>query len=572
MKIYFDKRLKDPTYYGQQGFRNGKKVTSKNIMNFGKHSELLKITDDPEAYVREEIRKWNEEYRSGRVEYSLPADFNQRVPRTDAPASSSTWRNIGYFFLQDLMKGLRLKDFFRQKTEDRKITFDCYTISRFLTYARILDPLSKHATWHKLDTYYEQPDFDYQHILRFMDLLEEHYDDYLAWLFKQSNAIVQRDTSVLYYDCTNFFFEIEEEKGLRKYGKSKEHRPNPIVNMGLFLDGDGIPLAFTIFSGNGNEQPTLIPLEKKILNDFRLSKFIICTDAGLASNANRKFNSRQDRSYVVTQPLKKLKEHIRKWALDTKGFHLDNSSTEYDISDIDEHLHKDSVFFKERWVNEDGIEQRLIVSYCPKHRMYQREVRNRQIERAEKIIEGGKRKCRRNQNSPERFIEQLQVTSDGQIAETTLMQLNGDRILQEEQYDGFYAVCTNLEGDVNDIIRINRRRWEIEDSFRLMKSEFQARPVYLQNDARIRAHFMTCFISLTLFRILEKRLGGRYTASEIITALRSMKFQRIQGVGYIPCYTRTAVTDSLHEAFGFRTDREIITMQNMKKILRETKR
>ena len=335
MKIYFDKRLKDPTYYGQQGFRNGKKVTSKNIINFGKHSELLKITDDPEAYVREEIRKWNEEYRSGRVEYTLSADFNQRVPHTDNPSSSSVWLNIGYFFLQNLMKGLRLKDFFRQKTEGRKITFDCYTISRFLTYARILDPLSKYATWHKLDTYYEQPDFDYQHILRFMDLLEENYDDYLAWLFKHSNTIVKRETSVLYYDCSNFYFESERPdedvidevtgeilKGMRQYGFSKEHRPNPIVEMGLFMDSRGIPITMCLHPGNTSEQLTAIPLERDVMKMLPGAKFIYCADAGLGSYNIRKFNSMGGRAFIVTQSIKKMSNVLKQSVFNDYDYRL----------------------------------------------------------------------------------------------------------------------------------------------------------------------------------------------------------------------------------------------------------
>ena len=335
MKLYFDKRLKDPTYYGQQGFRNGKKVTSKNLINFGKHSELLKITDNPEAYVREEIRKWNEEYRSGRVAYTLSADFNQRVPHTDNPASSSTWLNIGYFFLQNLMKGLRLKDFFRRKTEGRKITFDCYTISRFLTYARILDPLSKYATWHKIDTYYEQPEFDYQHILRFMDLLEENYDDYLAWLFKQSNTIVKRDTSVLYYDCSNFYFEAEQPdedvvdevtgeilKGMRQYGVSKEHRPNPIVEMGLFMDSRGIPITMCLHPGNTSEQLTAIPLEKEVMKMLPDAKFIYCADAGLGSYNIRKFNSMGGRAFIVTQSIKKMSDVLKQSVFNDYDYRL----------------------------------------------------------------------------------------------------------------------------------------------------------------------------------------------------------------------------------------------------------
>ena len=450
MKIYFDKRLKDPTYYGQQGFRNGKKVTSKNIINFGKHSELLKITDDPEAYVREEIRKWNEEYRSGRVEYTLSADFNQRVPHTDNPSSSSVWLNIGYFFLQNLMKGLRLKDFFRQKTEGRKITFDCYTISRFLTYARILDPLSKYATWHKLDTYYEQPDFDYQHILRFMDLLEENYDDYLAWLFKHSNTIVKRETSVLYYDCSNFYFESERPdedvidevtgeilKGMRQYGFSKEHRPNPIVEMGLFMDSRGIPITMCLHPGNTSEQLTAIPLERDVMKMLPGAKFIYCADAGLGSYNIRKFNSMGGRAFIVTQSIKKMSNVLKQSVFNDYDYRLLSNDKPVTIAEmksfdrfeeknrkqyndfaykvveadkvLDLGLYEDVTLKNGRTVKRKAkgvLKQRIIITFSRKVMEYQRTVRSRQIERAKKLLESkDPEEIKKGPNDVERFLK-----------------------------------------------------------------------------------------------------------------------------------------------------------------------
>ena len=349
MKIYFDKRLKDPTYYGQQGFRNGKKVTSKNIKKFGKHSELLKITDDPEAYVREEIKKWNEEYRTGKVSYDITADFNEKVPRSDDDASKPTWLNIGYFVLQDIMKGLQLKDFFSQATAGKKVTFDCYTVCRFLTYARILDPRSKYATWDQLDTYYEKPDFEYQHILRFMDVLEDNHDEYLRWLYDKSSTILERDSSVMYYDCTNFYFECEKEDeavvdevtgeildGLRKYGFSKEHRPNPIVEMGLFMDGRGIPVSMCLHPGNTSEQVTAVPLEKEILKMSEGKKFIYCADAGLGSYNIRKFNSMGGRAFIVTQSIKKLSDTLKKAVFNDFGYRLLSDDTPVTIREMKE--------------------------------------------------------------------------------------------------------------------------------------------------------------------------------------------------------------------------------------------
>ena len=578
MKIYFDKRLKDPTYYGQQGFRNGKKVTSKNIMNFGKHSELLKITDDPEAYVREEIRKWNEEYRSGRVEYTLSADFNQRIPHTDASASSSTWRNIGYFFLQDLMKGLRLKDFFRQKTEGRKITFDCYTISRFLTYARILDPLSKHATWHKLDTYYEQPDFDYQHILRFMDLLEEHYDDYLAWLFKQSNTIVKRDTSVLYYDCTNFYFESEQPdediidevtgeilKGMRQYGFCKEHRPNPIVEMGLFMDSRGIPITMCLHPGNTSEQLTAIPLEKEVMKMMPDAKFIYCADAGLGSYNIRKFNSMGGRAFIVTQSIKKMSDILKKAVFndydyrrlstdepvtinamknfdrfDDKNLKLYNDFA-YKVVEADKvldlGLYEDVTLKNGRTVKRKAkglLKQRIIITFSRKVMEYQRTVRSRQIERAKKLLElRDPEEIKKGSNDVKRFLKRTAKTKSGEDAVVEYI-LDKDKIAEEEKYDGYYAVATNLMDPAKDI--------------RIMKTNFDGRPVNHRLRERIRAHFLICYTALLVYRLLEAQLddkGTHITTENLITTLKNMNVANVHDIEYMALYNGSKALDAL---------------------------
>lgn len=592
MKIYFDKRLKDPTYYGQQGFRNGKKVTSKNIMNFGKHSDLLKITDDPEAYVREEIRKWNEEYRSGRVEYTLSADFNQRVPHTDAPASSSTWRNIGYFFLQDLMKGLRLKDFFHQKTEGRKITFDCYTISRFLAYARILDPLSKHATWHKLDTYYEQPDFDYQHILRFMDLLEEHYNDYLAWLFKQSNTIVQRDTSVLYYDCTNFYFESEQPdedivdevtgeifKGMRQYGFCKEHRPNPIVEMGLFMDSRGIPITMCLHPGNTREQLTAIPLEKEVMKMLPDAKFIYCADAGLGSYNIRKFNSMGGRAFIVTQSIKKMSDVLKEAVfndydyrlLSTDGPVTINAMKNFDRFDdknlglyndfaykvveadksLDLGLYEDVTLKNGRTVKRKArgiLKQRIIITFSRKVMEYQRAVRSRQIERAKKLL-GLKdpEEIKKGPNDVKRFLKRTAKTTSGEDVVVEYI-LDEDKIAKEEKYDGYYAVATNLLDPAKDILAVSNKRYQIEECFRIMKTNFDGRPVNHRLRERIRAHFLICYTALLVYRLLEAQLdeqGTHVTTDNLITTLKNMNVANVHDIEYMALYNGSKTLDAL---------------------------
>ena len=561
-------------------------------MNFGKHSELLKITDDPEAYVREEIRKWNEEYRSGRVEYTLSADFNQRVPHTDAPASSSTWRNIGYFFLQDLMKGLRLKDFFHQKTEGRKITFDCYTISRFLAYARILDPLSKHATWHKLDTYYEQPDFDYQHILRFMDLLEEHYDDYLAWLFKQSNTIVQRDTSVLYYDCTNFYFESEQPdedivdevtgeifKGMRQYGFCKEHRPNPIVEMGLFMDSRGIPITMCLHPGNTSEQLTAIPLEKEVMKMLPDAKFIYCADAGLGSYNIRKFNSMGGRAFIVTQSIKKMSDVLKEAVfndydyrlLSTDGPVTINAMKNFDRFDdknlglyndfaykvveadksLDLGLYEDVTLKNGRTVKRKArgiLKQRIIITFSRKVMEYQRAVRSRQIERAKKLL-GLKdpEEIKKGPNDVKRFLKRTAKTTSGEDVVVEYI-LDEDKIAKEEKYDGYYAVATNLLDPAKDILAVSNKRYQIEECFRIMKTNFDGRPVNHRLRERIRAHFLICYTALLVYRLLEAQLdehGTHVTTDNLITTLKNMNVANVHDIEYMALYNGSKTLDAL---------------------------
>lgn len=480
--------------------------------------------------------------------------------------------NGGYLFLQQIYHELKLNKICAQISRKYKFTFDINSILSRLLYARIIYPSSKLATFQLSSKFIEQPNFELQHIYRALEVIAKETDLIQSSLYNNSLKLSKRNTGVLYYDCTNYFFEIEQEDGLKQYGPSKEHKPNPIVQMGLFMDGDGVPLAFSINKGNTNEQLTLRPLEEKILSDFYLSKFVVCTDAGLASNSNRQFNNKGERAFITTQSLKKLKSHLKKWALNPKGWNLSDDGKTYDITKLDETDDRDRVFHKERWIKENGLEQRIIVTYSIKYRDYQRNIRNSQVERARKAIDSNSIKLKKSSpNDYKRFVENSHYTADGEVAEHEIYSIDTGLIAKEEVFDGFYAVCTNLEDDVSVIISVNKRRWEIEECFRIMKSEFKARPVYLSRDDRIIAHFTTCFISLVIYRLLEKKLNSKYTCQEIMDGLRDMNFFKIKGEGYVPAYTRTDFTDDLHEAFGFRTDYQIVSTGKMRKILKSTK-
>ena len=574
MRIKITKTKNAENFYVIESTYINKKHSSKIVERLGNLEEVKRKAGkmDPYLWAKQYASKLTQEDKENKRTIIKSYSQSKLIPK-----DIQNKYNVGYLFLQDIYYKLGLNQICNDITDKYQFKFDLNDILSKLIYSRILFPASKLKTLDLSKKFLEQPNFDYQHIERSLPIFCKENDFIQSELYKNSKKYAPRNNRILYYDCTNFFFELEIEDEFRKYGKSKENRPNPIVQMGLFMDGDAIPLSCEITPGNKNEQKTLQPLEEKILKDFELSEIVVCTDAGLASTANRKFNNTNSRKFITTQSIKKLKEFLKEEVLDlTKGWHLPGSDKIYDIEALrtDEKLkerYKDKTFYKERWIKENGLEQRLIVTFSVKYQEYQRHIRNNQIERAKKIIENNPKKIgKAKQNDPKRFIETINTTSSGEIAEETHYSINQSIIDEEAKYDGLYAVCTNLEDDVQDIIKINHKRWEIEESFRIMKSEFNARPVFHSNEDAIKAHFLICFLALTIYRYLEKKLDDKYTVGEIIDTLKEMEFS-IKDGDYIPNYTRTNLTDDLHEKFGFRTDFEILTEKNLKKIIKNTK-
>lgn len=555
--------------------KNGKRTTKvyENIGNYDK-LKLRAGDEDPIVWLNNYVKELNEKAKVNQLPIIIKKYENRQIEK-----NKQFLFNGGYLFLQQIYYALGLNKICEKIEKKYQFKYDLNLILSNLIYGRIIYPASKLRTKQLCKNFLEQPNFEYNHILRSLEVISKESDFIQSQLYTNSDKYIKRNNKILYYDCTNFFFEIEEEDDLRKYGKSKENRPNPIVQMGLFMDGDGIPLSFDITPGNTNEQITLKPLEKKIIDEFNISNLVVCTDAGLASIANRKFNNTNTRKFITTQSIKKLKEHLKEEALGlTKGWKLTGSDKTYDISKLrtDEDLmeqFKDKTFYKERWINENGLEQRLIITYSVKYQEYQRHIRNNQIERAKKLIEKNPQKIgKAKQNDPKRFIVITNTTSNGEVAEEKYYEINQSVIDEEAKYDGLYAVCTNLEDSVEEIIKVNHRRWEIEESFRIMKSEFESRPVHLSREDRIKAHFVTCFLALVIFRFLEKKVDEKYTAPELIDTLRHLNFYKEKNAGFSPAYTRTDTTDLLHEKFGFRTDYEIITEKSFEKIFNQTKK
>ncbi len=572
MRVTTSKSKNAESFYISKGYVNDKGVsTSVIVRKLGTLNDLLSehgpTRDDVMAWAREqakiETQKFKEEQQNKAVQITFHA--NRQIPY-----EQQVFYRGGYLFLQSIYYRLQLDKTCRKLRAKYKFKYDINAILSDLIYARILEPASKRSSFIMASEFLEAPSYRLHDVYRALDVLGSECDFIQSEIYKNSHLLGSRNDKILYYDCTNYYFEIEQEDGDKKYGKSKEHRPNPIIQMGLFMDGDGIPLAFSLFPGNANEQTSLKPLEEKVLSEFSCQRFIYCSDAGLGSEKIRTYNHMGERAFIVTQSIKKLQSEDKEWTLNKNGFKRVSDDKPVDISTLSED--DMGLYYKEEPYTPHKLHQRLIITYSPKFARYQKTIRDRQIDRAQKMLNSGSvKKERKNPNDPARFIGKIAVTDDGEAAKIHNY-LDTDKIDSEALYDGLYAVSTDLLDDnVGDILKISEGRWEIEECFRIMKTDFEARPVFLQNETRIKAHFLTCYLSLIIYRYLEKELGNTFTCEAILDTLKGMNFASVQGQGYMPLYKREKLTDALHQVCGFRTDYQFITKRQMKTIQKKSK-
>lgn len=573
MRVTTSKSKNAESFYISKGYVNDKGVsTSVIIRKLGTLKDLLPehgpTRDDVMVWAKEQARIETLKYKREKEEKQIKLTFHADRP---LDYDKQVFYRGGYLFLQSIYYQLQINKICRKLKQKHKFKYDINAILSDMIYARILEPRSKRSSYKAASEFLEKPSYKLHDVYRALDVLGAECDLIQAELYKNSHFLGARNDKVLYYDCSNYYFEIEQEDGNKKYGKSKEHRPNPIIQMGLFMDGDGIPLAFSTFAGNANEQTSLKPLEKKILGEFGCQKFIYCSDAGLGSESIREYNHMGERAYIVTQSIKKLKKEEKEWALDPQGFKKVSDDTPVDITKLNSN--DKGLYYKDEPYTTKKLHQRLIITYSPKYATYQRTIRDKQVERAQKMLDSGNtKKNRKNPNDPARFIEKTAVTPEGEAADIKYS-LDENKITEETLYDGLYAVCTDLLDDnVADILKVSEGRWQIEECFRIMKTDFSARPVYLQDENRIQAHFLICFLALTIYRFLEKKMDLKYTCEELLETLKAINFAEIQEQGYIPLYKREAITDDLHEACGFRTDYQFITKSKMRTIQKKSKR
>ena len=572
MNLHISKSKNSESFYVAKSYvkANGS-TTSAIVRKLGTLDKLLlehgPTRDDVIAWAKNEVKMETEKFKEERQTKTVQITFH--ADRQMDYDQQKFFRG-GYLFLQSIYYSLQLNKICRKLKNKYKFQYDINAVLSDLVYARVLEPASKRSSLKIASEFLERPSYELHDIYRALDVLGHECDLIQSEVYKNSNFMINRNDKVLYYDCSNYYFEIEQEDGDKKYGKSKEHRPNPIIQMGLFMDGDGITLAFSTFPGNANEQTSLKPLEKKVLDEFGCQKFIYCSDAGLASEEIRSFNHMGQRAFIVTQSIKKLPAEEKAWALDLKGFKRVSDDMPVDISEIPED--DTSLYYKDEPYTTKKLHQRLIITYSPKYALYQKTIRNKQVERAEKMVGTGKpKKNRKNPNDPARFIGTVATTKDGKTADIHSY-LDKDKIESEAQYDGLYAVCTDLlDDDVCDILKVSEGRWQIEECFRIMKTDFSARPVYLQDENRIKAHFLICFLALLFYRLLERKMDNKYTCETILETLKAMNFAEIQEQGFMPLYKREKITDDLHNVCNFRTDYQFITKSQMKTIQKKSK-
>lgn len=590
-------------YYIAKSFRNERGIsTKKNMFRLGTLDEIRRRegVSDAWQWAQEELARRNEEERIGRQKLKIELSPSKRINTGECVKYSG-----GDLMLIPFYNALGLPQICREIQTDTRTEYSLNEILESLVVSRILYPCSKKGAYELNKKRIRPTSFGLEDIYRALSLLSSHIDDIQARVWSNSQKITDRNTRIIYYDCTNYYFEIEDNDkdfvdkqtgeyipGLRKRGKSKENRPNPIVQMGMLMDGDGMPLSFIIFPGNESEQPSLQKIEEMVANKFGLNEFIISTDAGLGSENNRRYNMTEGREYITVQSLPSLPKADQDMALAPEGWRIafrdsalppiDPFNPErniFNLSEIDLDAERHTRFYKEIIVDKcmDGDkstaqQERVIVTYSHDFALYLRHKREERISSAQKIVNRRQTKSRQSQQDPRRYIATEYITKEGIKATNVKMALDQKAITADQRFDGFYAYGTSLDDDAADVLRARSFHHEIEHLFRTTKTFLEARPVHLQRQDRIRSHFLICFLAMVIIKILQKKLHmPELTIDQLILTLRSIEFDYFKSIGYRPLFERNEITDRLQQIAGITIDTEIVETKRMNKLYRNIK-
>lgn len=600
MRLSFSRPQRPHTIYVLESFRDKTgKSTTRRVETLGSEEEIEEKygCSDGLEWAKAYVSRLNEEKRNSKEKIKIELSPSERIN----PGEQVSY-DCGDLLLLPLYNRLGLPKVCEGILSGRKVKYNLNEILEALVMLRLLCPCSKLSSYGLGKKRIRKMTCDLEDIYRALSLLSSHIDDIQAAVWENSQKIIRRDTRVVYYDCTNYYFEIEDDdpigkdmrhpkrpEGIRRRGKSKENRPNPIVQMGLLMDADGIPLSFIIFPGNESEQPSLQKIEEMIADKFSLNEFIISTDAGLSSEDNRRYNMTEGREYIAVQSLPKLSEADQRMALDPHGWHIafrdrslepicpeDPDRDTFNLNEVDLNAERHTKFYKEIIVNKaiggkksSARPERVIVTYNHDFALYLRHKREERIKVAKKIIKNKQVKSRQSQQDPRHYVSTVYATKDGEEAEHISMSLNTKVIEDEARFDGFYAYGTSLDDEAVDVLRARSFHHEIEHLFRTTKSFLDARPVYLQRSDRIRSHFLICFISMVILKMLQKQLDmPEVSIDRLINTIRGFKLGYIRGAGYIPLFERDELTDKLQEINGICIDTQVVKTKDLNSIYR----
>ena len=520
MRISYSKTKNSVNYYIIDDYtRNGKRTT-KIVNKIGNYNNVLEKAKKENMDVDTWLKSYLKEYliNNGLLSTEQTKVIIEKYSNKLISKNTINKYNVGYLFLKDIYYSLKIDQIVKNVTKKYKFEFDLNEVLSNLVFSRIIYPSSKLKTYELSKHFIETPKYNLENIYRGLTYLNNELDFIQKEIYNNSKSVINRNTRIMYFDCTNYYFDISEENEFQKYGKGKDGKAKPLVGMGLFMDGNGLPVAMNIYPGNENETKHLIPLQEKIEADFDLKnkKTIICTDAAMCTDEIKHFNIKDGKAFVITQSIKKLKKEYQNEVFEDDNWRiLGDLSKTYKLSDIlnDEELskkHYETIFYKIVQTETAHVVQDLIVTFQIKYKDYLRNVRKGQIERANKKIsstnKGEKIKLSVNPNDFRRLIkEEVSETKKVKSKKTNdanslneenektnyyySYSIDQDKIKEEEIYDGYYGITTNLNGNIEDILKISKNRWEIEESFRILKTDFDSGTVHLSKEDRIKAHF-----------------------------------------------------------------------------------
>lgn len=541
------------------------KVKQKTIKSLGYLDELEKSFNDPINHFKEVAKQMTEEakYASRALTFSFPAN--------DTIDTSFTLRkNLGFSVLSFFYHQLKIDEFFINRQRNLNIDYSLNSIFQMLVYMRILDPCSKKKSFEKMDNLFLNFDFEISDVYRALDYFKFYKDDLLLNTHEMVRSIYGRDMKNVYYDVTNYYFEIKEPDEFRKKGVSKEHKPNPIVQMGLLMDNSGLPITYKLFEGNTNDCETLMPVLEDLKDDYGLKRVIVVADKGMNTGENIAYNILHKNGYIYSQTVRGANADLKQFVLDQSGYTITKDGFKIKSRIVTTHIWVTNVDNKKVKVD---IDQKQVVFYSPDYAKKAQYDRQKAIEKAKKIIQVNKT-AKLPLKGSFKYIESISLDKEtGELKNLkNYHSINEDKIKEEMKFDGYYAIVTSeLKMTDDEIIDAYRSLWKIEESFKITKSELKTRPVHVSTKDHIEAHFLTCFISLLILRLLEMSTEGKYSTRTLINEMKNITGTYVAENYYMLDYFNKVVKD-LGDIISIDFSKRFMTLGEIKKILASTKK